>query len=439
MKSLRTIDLFAGCGGLTLGLHNSGHRLLFSIEKDPMAFESYYSNFLDLHAPYPVGVEWPAWLPQSPLDIEMILKKKELLTKLRALRGSVDLVCGGPPCQGFSVGGIRDGQDQRNRLPLRYLEFTDAVRPTFVLLENVEGMARRFRSKPHEHEGSYADWLASEFDRRGYDVHFQVVNAADFGVPQVRRRVFIFGFLREVFPEAGTTAKGFFETLYASKDAFLKSKGLPTSHPVSVRDAIDDLDGSLRVRCPDSQKFMAGTYKTAQSAYSRLMRQGISDEEIPDSHRFSKHLPHTLAFYEKVHQDKMFGRLPKAYLRAHGTKKDKKVLIDPSVPASTITTHPDEFIHYRTPRNISVREMARLQSFPDNFQFRGRYTINGERRRIDVARCSQVGNAVPPLLAEALGLALSAFITSLEKQKPVTRQRPKRTSAVKSVRPQMDL
>lgn len=105
----------------------------------------------------------------------------------------------------------------------------------------------------------------------------------------------------------------------------------------------------------------------------------------------------------------MFGRLPKEYLRAHGTKKDKKVLIDPSAPASTITTHPDEFIHYAHPRNISVREMARLQSFPDIFRFRGRYTINGERRRLDVARCSQVGNAVPPFLGEILGVALREF------------------------------
>jgi DNA (cytosine-5)-methyltransferase 1 len=139
------------------------------------------------------------------------------------------------------------------------------------------------------------------------------------------------------------------------------------------------------------------------------MRRGIPNAHIPNSHRFSEHTPRILDFYRKVQTDKVFGRLPKAYLVANGTKKDKKVLIDPASPASTITTHPDEFIHFRAPRNITVREMARIQSFPDDFVFKGRYTINGPRRKHDVARCSQVGNAVPPLLAEAVGWALHDF------------------------------
>ena len=83
------------------------------------------------------------------------------------------------------------------------------------------------------------------------------------------------------------------------------------------------------------------------------------------------------------------------------------------MPSSTITTHPDEFIHYAEPRNVTVREMARLQSFPDDFRFFGRYTINGPRRRHDVARCSQVGNAVPPLLGHGLGLAIKNVLTAV--------------------------
>ena len=98
---------------------------------------------------------------------------------------------------------------------------------------------------------------------------------------------------------------------------------------------------------------------------------------------------------------------------ANNTKKDKKVLIDPASPVSTITTHPDEFIHYAEARNVTVREMARLQSFPDDFHFHGRYTINGPRRKLDVARCSQVGNAVPPLMAQGIGLAVKALLLSL--------------------------
>jgi DNA (cytosine-5)-methyltransferase 1 len=138
------------------------------------------------------------------------------------------------------------------------------------------------------------------------------------------------------------------------------------------------------------------------------MRREISSTAIPNSHRFSVHGEQILNLYRAAHATQPKGRLSKKFLLSMGTKKDKKAVLDAGAPASTITTHPDEFIHYAIPRNITVREMARLQSFPDDFWFYGRYTINGERRRFDVARCSQVGNAVPPLLARAVGLALVA-------------------------------
>ena len=98
--------------------------------------------------------------------------------------------------------------------------------------------------------------------------------------------------------------------------------------------------------------------------------------------------------------------------------------MDPAAVVSTITTHPDEFIHYAYPRNVTVREMARLQSFPDLFTFHGRYTINGPRRKFDVARCSQVGNAVPPLMGEGLGLAIKEILGKLSAadKKPVSKR-----------------
>ena len=136
------------------------------------------------------------------------------------------------------------------------------------------------------------------------------------------------------------------------------------------------------------------------------------------SHRFSKHGPDVQRLYTLAHDTQPPGRLPKQFLLDNGTKKDKKVLLDQDAPVSTITTHPDEYIHYLEPRNITVREMARLQSFPDDFKFYGRYTINGPRRRFDVARCSQVGNAVPPLMAEGIGLALKSVLAALHSSRP---------------------
>jgi DNA (cytosine-5)-methyltransferase 1 len=373
-----------------------------------MAFETFEANFLSDEAAYSAGAAWPSWLERRNHDIQALLANPATREHLSSLHGSVDLICGGPPCQGFSVGGIRDGNDLRNQLPYRYIDVVELVRPPFVLLENVEGMARRFVSKPGNVEVPFVEWARSRLGELGYDAHFEILDASDFGVPQVRRRVFLFGVAKDLCEKSGLTAKDLFVSLHRNRSLFRTHLGLP-ERQITVRDAIADLDGERQVVCPDSPKFQAGTYTTPTSEFAKLMRRGIPNEQIPNSHRFSEHTPRILEFYSQVQADKVFGRLPKAYLVAHGTKKDKKVLIDPSVPASTITTHPDEFIHFRTPRNITVREMARIQSFPDGFVFKGRYTINGPRRRHDVARCSQVGNAVPPLLAEAVGWALHDF------------------------------
>lgn len=420
---LRTIDLFSGCGGLTLGLHQAGHKLMFAVEKDPMAFETFEENFLKSGAAYPVENSWPSWLNRSNHDIQQLLADPVMRNHLSSLKGTVDLVCGGPPCQGFSVGGIRDGKDVRNQLPHRYIEVVELVHPSFVLLENVEGMARKFVSKPGHEEMAFLEWACLRLDELGYNAHFEILDASNFGVPQIRRRVFLFGVKKSLTVSSGLTAKDFFESLHQNRNNFLLKVKLPMDRSITVHDAIDDLDGKRQVSCPDSPKFLSGTFKSANSEFAKLMRRDIKTSMIPNSHRFSEHTPRILEFYRKVQEDKVFGRLPKAYLVAHGTKKDKKVLIDPSLPASTITTHPDEFIHFRSPRNITVREMARIQSFPDDFIFKGRYTINGPRRKHDVARCSQVGNAVPPLLAEAVGWALHEFQRRLATVQPLKKTR----------------
>lgn len=411
MTNLTTVDLFAGCGGLSLGFHLAGLDLSFAIEKDPMAFQTLEANFLSNEAPYKVLDRWPQWLERRPHTIEEVLNDETSRQHLLEQQGHVDVVCGGPPCQGFSIGGIRDGKDQRNVLPVHYLNFVRLVQPRAVILENVEGMTRKFEAKPGERELSFSDWLVEELEDAGYATTYRVIDASQYGVPQIRRRLILFGVQRAELHPWGSI-DDFFNLLSASAEGFIESKGLDASRQVTVLEAIDDLNGTATVVCPDSPKFMAGTYKTPVSAYAKLMRRDIPDTQVPDSHRFSHHGARILEFYRRVQATQPFGRLSKSFLRKSGTKKDKKVLIDPGAPSSTITTHPDEFIHYEHPRNISVREMARLQSFPDDFQFKGRYTINGPRRRFDTARCSQVGNAVPPLLGEAIGIAIKQFLNA---------------------------
>lgn len=410
-NGLNSIDLFAGCGGLSLGLHYAGWDGLFAVERDPMAFSTFQNNFLESAAPYRSFKDWPEWLPKRNHDIKELLASDGVRKHLASLRGSVDLMAGGPPCQGFSVGGRRDGTDERNDLVFHMLDAVELVQPKIVVIENVEGIARPFVARPGEARASAAERVLRELKRLGYTGTFQVVRAEAFGVPQYRRRVVIVGF-RDVTAPPEQLKQLFAHALDHAAHRVREAWKLGKDE-ISALDALNDLHGGARVVCPDSEKYESALYSNARSAYAVAMRRGLSNKAIPNSHRFSVHGERIHELYSLAHATQEPGRLSKDFLLANGTKKDKKVLIDAALPVSTITTHPDEFIHYAEPRNITVREMARLQSFPDDFTFHGRYTINGPRRRYDVARCSQVGNAVPPLMAQGIGYALQSMMNTL--------------------------
>ena len=140
-KKYTVIDLFAGCGGLSLGLYQSGWDGLFAIEKNSFAFATLKANLIDNKNHF----NWPDWLPQTPHDINEILKKYS--SQLKGLRGTVDLVAGGPPCQGFSMAGKRVEEDIRNNLVFSYIKFIKLVRPKMILFENVKGFTYAFDKK----------------------------------------------------------------------------------------------------------------------------------------------------------------------------------------------------------------------------------------------------------------------------------------------------
>jgi DNA (cytosine-5)-methyltransferase 1 len=408
--ALTSIDLFAGCGGLSLGLHKAGWDGVFAIERDPMAFDTLQSNLVGEDAPYAAYKAWPEWVAKAPHDIDAFLSDDANRKGLSALCGTVTLVAGGPPCQGFSVGGARNGADERNHLVHRLLEFVELVQPKVALIENVEGITRPFRSRPREGgKESVAAEVVEALKQLGYEAAFGIANASHFGVPQVRKRAIIIGVREDV----GVAPSDFFRYLEKVREEHLLANGLPSDRPITAAEAIGDLlNPDDRLECPDSPKFDTSRYLEPAGPFAEALRRSIPAGEVPDSHRYTKHGERILDLYAKAHETQPKGRLSKTFLLSMGTKKDKKVVIDPDAPVSTITTHPDEFIHYAEPRNITVREMARFQSFPDDFKFRGRYTINGPRRKFDVARCSQVGNAVPPLFAEAIGRALKAMLNA---------------------------
>lgn len=413
---IKYIDLFAGCGGLSLGLHWAGLEGLFAIEKDPMAFDTLYNNFLKENAPYSHFQKWPSWLPQTPHEIENILQSPQTRTQLEKLKYKVDLIIGGPPCQGFSVGGARKGHDPRNFLVLHQLEAIKLIRPQIAIIENVEGITRPFKSNPNKFSSSMAELICSKLNNLGYDSGYVLVDSSEYGVPQKRKRILLIGIHKDICP-SGFATNLLSHSLILGKKIAKESIGKQINDLTTLDEALHDLTGIKQVTCPDATRFETCLYEPATSNYAKFMRKGLPDGSTPNSHRMSKHGPKVLNLYTKAHATQKHGRLSRDFLLKNNTKTRKKILLNPNDICPTITTHPDENIHYIHPRNVTVREMARIQSFPDNFFFYGRYTLNGERRGLDVSRCAQVGNAVPPLLALGIGEAIKQILNHESRKK----------------------
>lgn len=414
-KPLRFADVFAGCGGLSLGLLEAGCQGVFAIERSPLAFETLRHNLVDGKR---YQFDWPSWLPKQAMTCENLLLEHGV--QLEGLKGSIDLVVGGPPCQGFSTAGRRDPADPRNQMTEQYLELVEKLQPRFLVIENVAGFNMRFETdegldkliKDPKH-ASYADYVAGRLQDLGYSVSRGLVNCADFGVPQNRLRYLV---LCELNAGEGKAAPNLFEALQASRKAFLKHKGLPVKRKISVKEAIADLlvDRAILVESTDSDTkgFHEALYEPPVSpqGYMKLMRAHLRTK-APNSRRLAKHKKTTIDYFKKVQKTCRPGRCLTIKERAKvGTKKHSTTVLDPNSPAPTITTLPDDIVHYCEPRILTVRENARLQSFPDWFEFQGKYTTGGKQRKQECPRYTQVGNAVPPLLANAIGGLLTQRI-----------------------------
>ena len=394
------IDLFAGCGGLSLGLYQAGWHGVFAVEKNPCAFETLKYNLIDNKNHF----EWPEWLPKEPLDILEVNKtyKKEL----KQLRGTIDLVAGGPPCQGFSMAGKRVKDDVRNQLVFAYIDFIQMVRPKLVLFENVKGFTFAFDKKDNPDALPYSVLVVDRLKKMGYDVSAQVIDFSEYGVPQRRKRFILVGVLKSV----NKKAIDFEKKLKDNRESFLSERGL--SKDTTIMDAISDL---LRtngiVPTPDRKNFFSGLYGEAASNYQEYMRQGI-ESRIPQSHSFARHGADKLACYKKLLAEypEKGNRIDGKAREAWGIKQRGLFILDGQDAAPTITNMPDDYLHYQEPRIMTVRECARIQSFPDWYEFKSKYTTGGDQRKKEVPRYSQVGNAIPPLFAHQAGLVLMEMI-----------------------------
>ena len=400
------IDLFAGCGGLSLGLHNSGWKGLFAIEKSPDAFATLKHNLIDKKNHF----NWPDWLPSSSLDINDVLKKYK--TELRKLQGEVTMIAGGPPCQGFSMAGRRNENDSRNNLINSYIDFVNLIKPEVIFFENVRGFTMEF--KRNKEKGlAYSSYVTQKLNKIGYFVKGQLVNFGNFGVPQKRTRFILVGIKKSHKYASQEKADDFFNTLKKNSFEFLKSKGLKKE--TNLQDAISDLlkENGTKVT-PDFPRFMSGVYGAKIGNYQKLMRTGIKNE-IADSHRFPNHSAEIVSRFKNILRETKNRRnfdLSPSVREKYNIKKHTVIPLNGNDKSPTITTLPDDYIHYTEPRILTVREYARIQSFPDWYQFQGKYTTGGKRRTQEVPRYSQIGNAIPPLFGEQSGLVLKKLITN---------------------------
>lgn len=334
------IDAFCGAGGLSLGFVRAGFESVFAFDNDPTAIATYRHN---------LG-------PSAYVEDAWRLDKRLIETRIGRPLDDIDVVAGGPPCQGFSVQRRGDDIDERNHLVLEYVRLVLEIRPRFFLMENVAGLLSQ-RGKPFMEEISR---LSSE---SGYALHIEKLNAADFGVAQDRNRVFIVGervdgpILQFEFPRPNT----------------------PPSKRKTVRDAIHDLMNKGEDQVPNHR----GDRLTAINLERiRALKPGQARDSLPEHLQLECHKRNV----GHRHLD-VYGRM--AW----------------DSPSSTITARFDSFSrgrfgHPELDRSITLREGARLQSFPDSFIFLG--------SKVEVAR--QIGNAVPPLLAEAVASQLKALI-----------------------------
>lgn len=375
----------------------------------------------------------------------------------------IDLVAGGPPCQGFSLAGRRHGADKRNTLVWQFFRIVKVLKPRLVLIENVEGMTRKFSARDTH---SPIKRIIDEVAALGYDVQPVLLNARNYGVPQNRSRIFIIG--RRT--RDGSDGLAAHEMLSRENSHQIRAKSrlqvLPPEEKleVSVRDAIADLrtDGSVRGRKPS--EYVLGLNKSVKGIGVLTHRESGG---ALHNHEFRKHSRKTEARFRFIQlleghgisrdvlywsgmgqednlrqevaghgawrwrelakvccSDERFADyLPSSsesifelfspLVNAFSSKKHSQRVLRQKSVSFTVMTIPDDYIHYCEPRVLTVREQARLQSFPDAFEFIGRVTTGGARRKIMVPQYTQVGNAVPPLLAKAIGHHLVALLSEM--------------------------
>lgn len=388
--TLTSIDLFAGAGGLSEGLSEAGFHCLFANEIVPIHAKTYKLNH-------------PSTFVETA-DVRT-LDAEEIRGRLGLDKGQLDLLAGGPPCQGFSINApVRSILDDRNHLFKEYLRFVAAFEPKMILIENVPGLVS------FEH-GATLHAILEALGELGYGADVHILGAAYYGVPQMRWRTIVIGKRGgEVPPSAFPTPiyhapiRPNFTTVFEGKPIVKVPSSTAEAKFTSVKEAIGDLPTLKNGERGEEVK----QYRCEPFCdYQRLLRTGsigVLNHEAP---KLSKINMERLKYirpgdnWTKIPFELLPDGMKKARKSDH-TMRYGRVL--PDGLASTILTkcdpHWGAYFHYDQNRSFTVREAARIQSFPDHFVFTGSTAEQFE----------QVGNAVPPLLAKAVGLSIKSVI-----------------------------
>lgn len=334
-KKLNVIDLFCGCGGLSLGFEQAGFNILLGIDmwKDALqTFEHNHKNGRTLCADL---------ANLSAVDVDNAMNHEK-----------VDVIIGGPPCQGFSIAGKRIVDDDRNKLYKSFVRMVEHFQPTAFVLENVPNILSIG-------DGIVRDAIIKDFSDLGYNVETKVLTASDYGVPQNRRRAIFVGLKHGTF-----------------------DFDIPVvSHKVTTGEALSDL--------PEQSIVDGAAYpQNPESEYQALMR---SNTDAVYNHEVTTHNQQTIDIISMVPDGGNYKNLPE---ELQGTRKVHIAWtrLNSQKPSITIDTGHRHHFHYKWNRVPTVRESARIQSFPDDFIFLCSRT----------SQYKQVGNAVPPLMAKAI-------------------------------------
>jgi DNA (cytosine-5)-methyltransferase 1 len=384
---LAIADLFSGAGGLSAGFRAAGFEPVFALDKDGDSCETYERNF--------------GFAPEHASITDF--QPADLAGKL----DDVDVILGGPSCQTFSTQGRRftwaDPKDERTKLWRHMLAIVDEVRPRAFLLENVPGLSHK--GLAYEKDGEAHGEIVTHFREIGYKLRAAILLAADYGVPQLRRRLFVVGVQDDLtfeFPKPTHLGGWRRDTLDKWEEERVR-RGL--LRHLTLSDALGDLPPLLSGDDP------ADAYlRAAESGYEKLMRIGwkgaLRDHEarrLGEAHSaLVRHVPPG-GTWRDIPPHLLPGRFQGGMRRTDSTNLLGRLNADR--PAYTITTQFNNvtagcFTHPSEDRALSVREGARLQSFQDSFEFTGAPS----------SRCRQIGNAVPPLLAQHLASALAVAL-----------------------------